>query len=656
MVKANTNRTIKAILQKKYWDGRDTGRILLYNLARARDQQKKGKEPKPAYPTEEFNIRVNNLFLHERLHYRMYEALNDLIPRFVASFGLYRMNLYYDFLLYQRQIETLQATDEAKQDAADAPLIMTQEQYDREHAQARREYKAGTINYFELVMLEVKRAMKKKEDGILFDMVLDELEPLRNEKATDKVMLAQYNRIMDRGYYVIPATGLRSDQTNAKTWDAAVEEIISRLAARVLKLEMGMRSVPDKQGNALGMIAKRRRYRGLEYLYNGGEAILIALRENIQGRKDTDYKGRPLTAAELEYITAKIIDTLPVQAIIIAAPGTEKFKTADKHLVEDVTNLIMFGGSAPVWHYYDDVPDNVNKYDILVKGIDLYATDEGNYFYGSEEGRANAFKAEFPELYEAALRVVETEMAMFPGSTKDPLKSTVRVGTLIRTRRIKEDLQELIDARTPERLKELERRGVAIMHEDWIKPEDVDKRGNYKPHMSIFKEWRELLRKLENGEEDAPRDILKQNVLPDATGYFTYNQMIDIIAEVTDVPLLTVFKSDTDELMEAAKEVNQKIYSLVYKTYVGTQSDAAKREEFRQQVKKAFKPINLYQYYAKQKEIEPIRHELEQLITPPHIYKGNRVLPVATIGHLKYAIWEMLKKLQNSVESRCKGE
>ena len=64
MVKANINRTLKAIMQKKYWDGRDAGRMLLYNMARARDQQKKQKEPTPIYPPEEFSARVSGLPVH----------------------------------------------------------------------------------------------------------------------------------------------------------------------------------------------------------------------------------------------------------------------------------------------------------------------------------------------------------------------------------------------------------------------------------------------------------------------------------------------------------------------------------------------------------------------------------------------------------------
>ena len=655
MVKANTNRTIKAIMQKKYWDGADAGRILLYNMARARDQQKKKKELTPVYPPDVFNARVNGLSIQERLHYRMYEGMGDAITRFTASYGLYRMNLYYDLLLYQNEIETLQAKDEAARDAEELPLIMTQKQYDRECAQAKREHKAFPVSYYDLVMLEVKNAFIQKDNGTLFDAVLDELEPLRGEKATDEVMLRQYNRLTNNGYYVIPSTGLRSDQTKPKEWDKAVESIISRLAARVIKLEMGQRSMPATHASALGIVARNRRYKGLEYLYNGGEAIQIGIRENIKGRKDDELKGRPITPEEWEYYTAKIIDTLPIHTIYLATPGTKKFETADKHVVEEIANLVVFGGSAPVWHYYEDVPADVNKYDLLIHGITLYATAEGNHFYGSEEGRANAFKKEFPRLYAAALREVERKTGV-PADREDITKITVRLGTLRKNKRINQELLEtFVEEGKPELLKEIDRRSIAILDETTAKPDDTDKRGNYKPRKSIYKEWRELLRKLEGGD-DTPRDILTQNITPDAAGYFAFNQMIDIIAEAADVPLLTVFKSDVEELEEAAKEVNKKIFNLIYKTYVGTPNDAAKREPFRQKVRKLFKPINFNIYHATYGETEPILGEILKLITPPHIYKGNRVLPTATAKNINYAVFQMAFRLRAEIERRCKDE
>lgn len=656
MVKANTNRTIKAILQKKYWDGGDAGRILLYDMARGRDQQKKGKEPKPVYPGDEFSDRVNALPIHERLHYRMYEGMAEAIRRLTASYGLYRMSLYYDLLLYQQDVERLQAKDDATRDEAEKPLIMTRKQFERERAQATREHKAATVTYYELVMLEIKDAFRRKDDGVLFDAVLDELEPLRTEKATDEVMLSQYNRLTDHGYYVIPATGLRSDQTDKATWDDAVDAVISKLAARIIKLEMGLRSMPATPTSAITTIARERRYRGMEYLYNGGEAIQIAIRENVMGRKDTDIKGRPLTAEELEYYTAKVIDTLPIQAMYLATPGTKKFESADKHLIEDIANLIIYGGGAPVWHYYDETPEGVNKYDILLNGMELYSTSEGNYFYGSAKGRANAFKTEFPRLYEAALREVERKLGERI-DREDITEATARLGTLLKNKHFKELLEPFAEEHKPALLRELERRSVAILDEELAKPEDMDKRGNYKPRTSVYKKWREILRKLEKGEdEDTPRDVMEQYIIPDATRYFAYNQMIDIIAEAADVPLLTVYKSDMDEIEEAAKEVNKKIFNLIYKTYVGTRSEAAMREPFRQQVRDIFKPIKLYAYHATYNETAPILREVEDFIRPPHIYKGGRVLPTATVNHITFGIFQMANKLRETMERRCKNK
>ncbi len=158
MVKANINRTLKAVMQKKYWDGRDAGRILLYDMARGRDQQKKRKKASPAYPPDEFNERVNALPVSERLQYRMYEGMGEAITRFTASYGLYRMGLYYDFLLYQSKIEMLRAKDEAKRDANGEPLIMTQKQFDREYAHAIRENKAIAVSYYDLIILEIVNA------------------------------------------------------------------------------------------------------------------------------------------------------------------------------------------------------------------------------------------------------------------------------------------------------------------------------------------------------------------------------------------------------------------------------------------------------------------------------------------------------------------
>ena len=123
---------------------------------------------------------------------------------------------------------------------------------------------------------------------------------------------------------------------------------------------------------------------------------------------------------------------------------------------------------------------------------------------------------------------------------------------------------------------------------------------------------------------------------------------------MADVPLLTVYKSDIEELEKAAQEVNKKIFSLIHKTYAGTRRDAARREDFRAHVRKIFKPINLNPYYATPGELEPILHEVKAFITPPHIWKGERVLPIATVKHVMYALFHMAMNLRASVESRCK--
>lgn len=654
MAKANTHRTIKAIFQKKYWDGSDAGRILLYNMARARDQQMKGKEPTPVYPPEKFNAIVEALPAAEALRYRMYDAIGDIIGRFTAGYGLYRMNLFYDLQLYQALIETVRAKDEATQDEAAAPVIMTQKQYDREYTEARRAYKATTVNYFELLMLEVKRALKRKTEGVLFAPVLDELEPLRSEKATDKIMLAQYNRLSDSGYYVIPGTQIRSDDTDPGTWDAAVKANTDKLITRILKLEQGLRTVPQDPDAALAKIGWQRKYKGMEYIYRGGEAILEALRETIPGRKATDYKGRAVTPAEAEYVAAKVTDQLPAMANRIANAQEHTLPGPDKLLVEDIGNLIIYGGSAPVRHYYEDVPADVNKYDLLLKGIDLYATAEGDFFYGSEAGRIAAFKKEYPRLYEAALREVEYKRGI-PADGKPLNEMTVRWGLMNRTVRIPDEVQALYDQRKPELLKEIDRRGIAILDGTQTNKDLIDKRGNYKARTAQYKQLREMLRQLDTGIADTPQDIITQNIAPDAAGYFAYSAMIEVIADVVNVPLLTVFKPEPDDLYEAARDVNKRIYTLIYGTYAGKQEDAARREDFRKQIRKIFIPVNLDQYCAIPAETEPIKDQITKFITPPHIYKGNRVLPTATAKQLAIGYWHMVYKLRDTITERTKA-
>lgn len=655
----NVNRTIKAVLQKKYWDGRDAGRIFLYNMARTRFQLNKNKVPTPVYPQSELNYRVDALSERERLQYRMYEGIGDMVTRFMYSQSTTRMDIYYDFLLYQSKIEALRAKDEAKRDMAAEPIIMTKKQFDREYTQALREYKAQTVSYYDLIILEVISALQRKQ-GALFDTVLDELEPLRNEKATDAVMMKYYNRQANRGYYAIPSTGLRSDQTDLKTWDDAVETLISKLAARIIKFEMRLRSVPEGKGNTLAAVGRYRQYRAMEYLYNGWEAILAALHENGLGQAYTGPDGITFTPAEIEYTAAKVIDTLPMQAIFIASPDpvkeAEDQRAKDWHMKEDLANLFIYGGAAPVWHYYEDPPADLNKYDLLTKCISIYGSDAGNVCYGSEKKKANAFKKEFPKLFEEALREVVRKVGEPAEGTAitDPV---LRMGTLQRNKQFDEDnIKALFEEWKPAQLREMEQRGVAVIDDKLLKPEDVDKRGNYKPRIVVYRELRELLRKLEGREGTAPRDILNEDIIPDVIKYYVFNQMIDIFTDVADVPLLTVFKSDTDELESAAKELNKKIFYLVYKTYAGTQRDAATREEFRAQVKKIFKPIDMNQYRATAAELEPIRQEVRAFIMPPHIFKAEKLLTAATVNHIEFALLTMSSNLRSIVERRCKGE
>jgi len=133
-----------------------------------------------------------------------------------------------------------------------------------------------------------------------------------------------------------------------------------------------------------------------------------------------------------------------------------------------------------------------------------------------------------------------------------------------------------------------------------------------------------------------------------------YNEMMDVIADVTDVPLVNVFKSNIDELETAAKEVNKKLFNIVCRSYDGTPSTADGRAVYRRQIKSTFEPLDITQYRPTDEDTENIRIMLRKFITPPFLYRGQYVMHTMTLAHLKSFFMQQAQQIKQNIESRYK--
>lgn len=551
---------IKRLLNKKGWTGRELGQLLLANVAHEYRQALEGNyTPTPLVTEAEFSKMLHSLTDRVQGHaYNEYYSVYEWLKSRPAITNGYYMNGQADFATIRNYITQALFAEDVYKYVEQLPAIMTQKQFDELKAERVEAYFKDAedgdelqSNIFNLVERAIAYYLRKLQKE---PQKPNPLKAIRkkyvSQPVKSKLILSRYNEITGEGYYTLE-DGRRSDEMTSEEWQAALTTPLMEKTLAEMRAE-------DGRGNELTRsLAQQRLIERARVIYNGGTE-----EDADKAQEETDYQ-RGLA--------------VPCQ-----------------------------------WHYYEDPPKDLTKWDIIEQELllELYPADIDGSGDAYTESNFNAsmqdFFTEFKELATAML--ADMDKNYFSGDEIKAAELPIEEWgtTLISWRRLYEldfygereaaesDIQ-LFDGNQRALLN-----GIAILRpsDSLDKSRRIDERGYYtEPDIShaisshsleaFFTESEKYAENIAAVEE--ARNSLLSNI------YFLkgYNLQIDLIIALVDVPELSIFKQDLRGLEERVKALND-LVPILYKQIKDTDYKDKELQARKMEVlKDVFPPLDI---------------------------------------------------------------
>lgn len=608
-------KSIKALLNKKGWTGKEVGKALLMNLKN--DIENKGNpDKKPLFSQEDFNRMVDSLGTDYQ--YTQYKVLESIYSAIVDSFNYNEamaQQFYNGYYRYFLAIREARRAEDFFTTTEKFPLILTQAQYDRLAAE-REAYKRGfTESYYSLffhtVAAFVDAVENDRADSVPED-ILAAITATQSQKVTNKRILANWAEDMGEGYYTLP-DGQRSDNMTAEEWQAALQALFMESHKLYINGELQDAHTTAQHFNTERLLTANR------LLFKGEDAIKEAYREKTGQELPEEYIG------ELEKALEEIID------------GTARpSRRGDPKREQLTAALYSNGGTSPEWHYYTEPPTDFTKYDVLADMLDRYRGAYSDRLLESdgecvdevpEREQLKEFKKDYPALADAVKTYLEGAVAPTKGLKANQLyKDLITWGELADMGYL--DFQSLIavdDADIVEHIAQTQEdntenfnrrtrgiyHGIAILKE--AKYFDAGEGGEYiDPVADKLK--LELLQGIDYLESDtgeaeyiaANIDVLALSAL---RYMYAYNAFIEIVAAAYDIDLMTVAKYNLTRQESQIEACNNMLYML-YKRVYGTEEDKKRKRDF---IREYFQPIEIEELKPTEEAIKALRKKIEGL-------------------------------------------
>lgn len=609
-------KSIKALLNKKGWTGKEVGKALLMNLKN--DIENKGNpDKKPLFSQEDYNRMVDSL--DTDYQYTQYKVLESIYSAIVDSFNYNEamaQQFYNGYYRYFLAIREAQRAEDFFTTTEKFPLILTQAQYDRLAAE-REAYKRGfTESYYSLffhtVAAFVDAVENDRADSVPED-ILAAITATQSQKVTNKRILANWAEDMGEGYYTLP-DGRRSDNMTAEEWQAALQALFMESHKLYINGELQDAHITAQHFNTERLLTAYR------LLFKGEDAIREAYRERTGQELPEEYIG------ELEKALEEIID------------GTASPSRRGDPKREQLTAALFYnnGNKSPEWHYYTEPPTDFTKYDVLADMLDRYRgaysdrlLESGGEYVDEvpEREQLKEFRKDYPALADAVKTYLEGAVAPTKGLKANQLyKALITWGELADMGYL--DFQSLIavdDADIVEHIAQTQEdnsenfnrrargiyHGIAILKE--AKYFDAGEGGEYiDPVADKLK--LELLQGIDYLESNTGEaEYIAANIdvlaLPALRYMYAYNAFIEIVAAAYDIDFMTVAKYDLTRQESQIEACNNMLYML-YKGVYGTEEDKKRKRDF---IREYFQPIEIEELKPTEEAIEALRKKIEGL-------------------------------------------
>ena len=529
---------IKRLLNKKGWTGKELGQIELANMAYKFGQQIQGKDPTPLVSQGEFRKMLNTL--KDPIQIRAYNGYLSIHEWLSIAYNIasgQEQQAQSNFKTLFSRITVAQALENTYAYMDRLPVIMTEKQY-KDFVEKRTkeitEPEDGEIgfNLFNALIEATESLVRQLQTNPRKANPLKALKPkLEKELVEDPRILSRYNEVMGNGYYTLDETGERSDSMTAEEWQKAI-------------------ALPDVEESLN---------------FTGVEDYVPLAHRRIQEIAKATFRGA--TEEEIEEIKKKYSLTKPV-----------------------------------TFHLYEEPPEDLTKWEALETEdllFNCYRSLEAKSPDGEEldnEGYIKAtiadieaFRAEFPEVFDAVLKDMEENYIGEYANTpiEEWAETLFSWADLHRVGFYDFDNTYLDDIALFNGKRRAVFNGVALLQKGTFNAHSIDSNGYYiepdilgglEPYSlgSLFTDYPNYA---ENAKalEDARETLLDSY-------YFLlgFNKAIDLIGAYFGVPQLEVFKFDAPRMavrMDAFNEITAMLYKDIKdRGYEDTELQAKKLE------------------------------------------------------------------------------
>lgn len=583
-------KSINSLLAKKGWTGEEVGKALIASLLNdIRNQGKADYEQlfsQADFDKMESSLKTDRDFLAYGVYRDIYSSIVDTFNR---GQGLYQQfyNGYYRYLM---NLRGAMRADEALADMERYPLIMTEEQYKRIEAETLTQRAGFKLSYYHLIFAVLDACLGYMEQGETDEVpatILQAIEATKQEPATNKRILSSYNEDMGEGYYTLP-DGRRSDKMSLEEWQNALKELYLETHKLTINGQPASPEETVRHYNSERLIA------GYELFFKGEDAIREAFKEK--------------TGRELEGDATEILKELE-----------EIIDGAGRALASPLRNdlYILYADETPTeWHYYEEAPEGLTKYDIISQLLDRYrGAYEGDI---PEKDQLKEFKRDYPALYEALEAYIKenvpTAKSLKPAQLYKDLFSWgeladrniigYRGANTVSDYHIISYLQSIGACKFAD-AKRATMRGIAVLRE--ARSYQLDANGNYREDTNPLDRLESIDALAESESQRAELEGLRDNLFTPALSYlYAFNTLVLLIGEVYDIDGIEVAQLGTATFESQINAFNGILYSFYFSVY-GDEAEKARKREL---IKELFQPIDYEALKPRAEAIEAVKAEL----------------------------------------------
>lgn len=565
--------SIKKLLSKKGWTGKDVGKTLIACLLHDLQHLEDEAEAAPLLTQEEFE-RMEASLATERdfTAYRVYVALHESLREFYNKANSYLQQVYHGMYRIIPVLSNYHYAEQERKEAEKAPLCITTGQYQqiKQKLEGTFKQKTGTKNGVKFTLLRAYLGTHEGEHkAAIPDYVQKELDAIAKKPATNKQALKAWQKLNHLGDLCLPDGRYKGDLT--------AEELEAALS----------------QYAPLPILKKTLAETDAALYYEGAEAIRNYYAE-VAGEALPDMSDEALLFAWLSCTGAPPLSDF------------DAIKGVDTPLFETVASKIsaaIYGTSEHVlsWKYYP-----LEEVEIPTKRALLEECLE--YYEGKTEGvdataGARAFKKDYPALDTALERVLADTIPAWRKLTPAKAKKATitygelaTIGFLDYAEQCTAGERDIVEACNPGSLA----RALAFVSSEQYS--DIDAQGNYRSKPLVLQDY--TARALaEDGAEDM-KAAVEALIMPAMRYIYAYNAWLDLLEHAYDIGDLQPAKVDVSAIEPRLRAMNALIY-----TFYQEADNALTREH----VKRAFTPVREDMLHPQEAAIEEAAQELESL-------------------------------------------